>query len=137
VNRLIKSLTDSGLGHGSNVYAELGTTWFCTLSRPEDAAHVLGKLLVAMGEDNIIWGTDSIWYGPTQPALDAFWSFQIPDAMCEEFGYPKLTREIKRKIISVNAARVYDVDLDALEATAASDDLSWTRDVLAHHGQGR
>jgi predicted TIM-barrel fold metal-dependent hydrolase len=134
VNRLIKSLEDSGLGHGSNVYAELGTTWFCTLSRPEDAAHTLGKLLVALGEDNIIWGTDSIWYGPTQPALDAFWAFQIPDRMCEEFGYPKITDDMKRKIISANAAGVYGVDLVSLEAAAASDDLSWTRDVISHYG---
>ncbi len=27
-NRLLRSVEESGLGHGSNVYAELGTTWF-------------------------------------------------------------------------------------------------------------
>ena len=126
VNRLIKSVTDAGLGHGSNVYAELGTTWFMLLSRPEDAAHVLGKLLLHLGEDNIIWGTDSIWYGPTQPVLDAFRAFQIPDRLCEEFGYPKITAEARRKILAGNAARVYGVDLDALTVAAANDDLSWT-----------
>lgn len=131
VNRLIDTVKAANLGPGSNVYAELGTTWFCLLSRPEDAAHTMGKLLLHLGEDNVIWGTDSIWYGPTQPALDAFWAFQIPDRFCEEYGYPKLTPEIKRKIISGNAARVYGVDLDALRAAAANDDLSWTKDVAA------
>jgi len=129
VNRLIKTVLDNGLGPGSNVYAELGTTWFMLLSRPNDAAHVLGKLLLHLGEDNIIWGTDAIWYGPTQPVLDAFRTFQIPDALCEEYGYPKITAAAKRKILAGNAARVYGVDLDALAKAAATDDLSWTRSV--------
>ena len=133
VNRLVDTVVEAGLGRGSNVYAELGTTWFCLLSRPEDAAHALGKLLLHLGEDNIVWGTDSIWYGPTQPVLDAFWAFQIPDAMCERFGYPKLTHEVKRKIISGNAARVYGIDLDVVGEAARRDELSWTKEVLAAH----
>jgi hypothetical protein len=134
VNRLIQSVLDSGLGPGSNVYAELGTTWFVLLSHPEDAAHVLGKLLLHLGEDNIIWGTDSIWYGPTQPVLDAFRAFQIPDAMCERYGYPKITAETMRKILTGNAARVYGIDVDALATAAAADDLSWTNEVAAELG---
>jgi len=129
VNRLIKTVVDNGHGPGSNVYAELGTTWFMLLSRPNDAAHVLGKLLLHLGEDNIVWGTDSIWYGPTQPVLDAFRAFQIPDSICADYGYPKLTAEAKRKILAGNAARVYGVDLDELAKAAANDDLSWTRRV--------
>ncbi|HIE94782.1 MAG TPA: hypothetical protein EYQ83_18695, partial [Acidobacteria bacterium] len=46
--------------------AELGSTWFCLIRRPDEAAHVLSKLLLAVGEDNVLWGSDSIWYGPTQ-----------------------------------------------------------------------
>jgi predicted TIM-barrel fold metal-dependent hydrolase len=134
VNRLIKTVQDAGLGPGSNVYAELGTTWFMLLSRPEDAAHVLGKLLLNIGEDNVIWGTDAIWYGPTQPALDAFRTFQIPDEMCEQFGYPKISPEMKRKILAGNAARVYGIDLDAVAVAAANDDLSWTSQVAAELG---
>jgi predicted TIM-barrel fold metal-dependent hydrolase len=131
VNRLVKTVEDAGLGMGSNVYAELGTTWFMLLSRPEDAAHVLGKLLVHLGEDNIVWGTDSIWYGPTQPVLDAFRAFQIPDAMCERYGYPKISAVAKRKILTNNAARVYGIDVDALAVAAATDDLSWTAHAAA------
>jgi predicted TIM-barrel fold metal-dependent hydrolase len=129
VNRLIKSVENARLGPGSNVYAELGTTWFVLLSHPEDAAHVLGKLLLHLGEDNIIWGTDSIWYGPSQPVLDAFRAFQIPDAMCEQYGYPKISAGARRKILTENAARVYEIDLQALARTAEADDLSWTRRV--------
>lgn len=131
VNRLIASLHGVGLGPGCNVFAELGTTWFNLISRPTDAAHVMGKLLAHLGEDNIIWGTDAIWYGPTQPVVDAFRVFQIPDAMCEEFGYPKLTATAKRKILASNAARVYGIDLAGLPITSGADPLSWTDAVLA------
>jgi predicted TIM-barrel fold metal-dependent hydrolase len=93
-NRLVTTLRASNLRPGSNVYAELGTTWFSLIRRPAEAAHVLGKLLSAVGEDNVIWGTDSIWYGPSQPAIDAFRSFQIPEEYCEQYGYPRLTREV-------------------------------------------
>ncbi len=134
INRLINTVEESGLGHKSNVYAELGSTWFMVLSRPEDAAHTLGKLLLHLGEDNIVWGTDAIWYGPTQPVLDAFRAFQIPDDMCERYGYPKLTPAIKRKILAGNAARVYGVDLDQLTTATETDDLSWTDDVLTAFG---
>ena len=72
---------------------------------PVEAAHVLGKLLLAVGPDRIVWGTDSIWYGSPQPLIDAFRAFEIPERMQEEFGYPALTVETKAKILGVNAAR--------------------------------
>ena len=136
IDRLVDSVRTVGLGAGSNVYAELGTTWFCLVSRPHEAAHVLGKLLLHLGEDNVIWGTDAIWYGPTQPVLDAFRTFQIPDRLCEEFGYPKITPETRRKVLAGNAARVYGVDLDALAlATNGDDVMGWTREALREAGR--
>jgi hypothetical protein len=133
VNRLIASLIDADVPRARNVYAELGSTWFCVIKRPAEAAHVLGKLLLALGEDNILWGTDGIWYGTTQEALDAFRAFQIPDQFCEQYGYPKLTPEIKQKILAGNAARLYNIDLDALKQRVASDDLAWARAAIADY----
>jgi hypothetical protein len=40
------------------------------LRKPREAAHVLGKLLLAVGPDRILWGTDSVWYGPPQSLID-------------------------------------------------------------------
>ena len=65
------------------------------LRRPLEAAHVLGKLLVALGPERIVWGTDSIWYGSPQPLIDAFRAFTIPERMQEEFGYPALDASVK------------------------------------------
>jgi hypothetical protein len=133
VNRLVKSLRDAGVVPGANVFAELGTTWFCLIRRPEEAAHVLGKLLLAVGEDNVIWGTDSIWYGPTQVSIDAFRAFQIPAAMREEFGYPELTAARKAKILGLNAARIYGVDPAEAQLKARSDDTAWVQAALREY----
>ena len=45
--------------------------------RPRTA---IGKLLKHVGEDNVLWGTDSIWYGSPQDQIQAFRTFQIADA---------------------------------------------------------
>ena len=136
VNRLIASARDAGLGAGGNIYPELGTTWFCLIRRPVEAAHVLGKLIAHFGEDNLIWGSDSTWYGSAQPLIDAFRAFQIPDWMCEEFGYAPLTAEVKAKVLGANAARVYGVDLEAAARRARSDDLGWARDLAQAYERG-
>jgi predicted TIM-barrel fold metal-dependent hydrolase len=107
VDRLVRSLADAGIGAGANVYAELGTTWFLVLRRPVEAAHVIGKLLVALGPQRIVWGTDSAWYGSPQPLIDAFRAFEIPERMQEQFGYPPLTRAAKERILSTNAQELY------------------------------
>jgi predicted TIM-barrel fold metal-dependent hydrolase len=133
VNRLVKTLRDSRIPPGSNVYAELGSTWFALIRRPEEAAHVLGKLLLAVGEDNLIWGTDGIWYGPTQVAIDALRAFQIPASYRERWGYPELTPRIKAKILGLNAARVYGIDPEQALRRARSDDLAWIRAAVEEY----
>jgi predicted TIM-barrel fold metal-dependent hydrolase len=122
VNRLITSLRDAGIEPGGNVYAELGSTWRALMAAPEQAAHVLGKLLLHVGEDNVVWGTDSIWYGSPQDQIQALRAFEITAAFQERFGYPALTAERKAKILGLNAARLYGVD----PATVSRCDLSST-----------
>lgn len=110
VDRLIASVERAGLGPGANVHAELGSTWRTVMGDPDAAAHVLGKLLVAFGEDNVVWGTDSIWYGSPQDQIEAFRAFRITEEYQERFGYPALTDEVKAKILGLNSARLYGVE---------------------------
>jgi uncharacterized protein len=109
VNRLITSARRAGIKPGGNVYAELGSTWRTVMGDPTQAAHVLGKLLVQFGEDNVVWGTDSIWYGSPQDQIQAFRAFQISDEFQEKFGYPALSPKLKAKILGLNSARLYGV----------------------------
>jgi hypothetical protein len=109
VDRLVKSLRDAGVGPGGNVYAELGSTWKSVMADPDQAAHVIGKLLVAVGEDNVVWGTDSIWYGSPQDQIQAFRALEITAESQERFGYPALTPAVKAKILGQNAARLFGI----------------------------
>jgi predicted TIM-barrel fold metal-dependent hydrolase len=91
-----------------NVYAELGTTFAsCVITFPTVCAHLLGQFLKIMGEDRILFGSDSVHYGSPQWQIDALWRFQIPEAMRRRWGYPELTKAVKRKILGLNAARLY------------------------------
>ncbi len=131
VDRLVKSVADAGIGPGGNVYAELGSTWFLMLRRPVEAAHVLGKLLVALGPERILWGTDSTWYGSPQPLIDAFRAFEIPERMQEEFGYPPLTGDDKEAILSRNARRLYGLADEGVAAAAADRDRMWVANAAS------
>ncbi len=110
VNRLLSSLDAAGIEPGANVYAELGSTWWNAMRDPGIAAHVLGKLLARVGEDRVLWGTDSIWYGSPQDQIQAFRTFEISEQFQEEYGYPALTDEVKRKVFGLNAAEIYDAE---------------------------
>jgi hypothetical protein len=131
VDRLIKSVEDAGVVRNANVYAELGSTWFLMLRRPVEAAHVLGKLLVALGPERIVWGTDSTWYGSPQPLIDAFRAFRIPPRVQAEYGYPALTASDKERILSSNAQALYGVSDDALHAADRERDRSWVSNASA------
>jgi hypothetical protein len=111
VDTLIKSVEANGIGRNANVYAELGSTWRFVMGDPTTAAHLLGKLLKYIGEDNVLWGTDSIWYGSPQDQIQVFRSFQIAPSLIEAHGYPELTPSLKRKVFGLNGARVYGIDV--------------------------
>jgi predicted TIM-barrel fold metal-dependent hydrolase len=110
INRLITSMRRSGIPPNANVYAELGSTWWNVMRFPDQAAHVLGKLLRYVGEDNVVWGTDCLFYGSPQDQIQALRSFQISQEYQERYGYPRPTKEIKAKILGLNGARLYGVD---------------------------
>jgi hypothetical protein len=130
VNRLVASLRAAGVGPGENVYAELGSTWWNAMRDPNQAAHVLGKLLAALGEDRVVWGTDSIWYGSPQDQIQAFRAFRITDEYQERYGYPALTETVKRKILGRNSAALYRVEPVVAACDASPEDVEALRASL-------
>src|SRR5262249_55736886 len=93
-----------------NVYAELGTIFASSMiTFPTVCAHMLGQLLKFFGEDRIMFGSDSVWYGSPQWQIEALWRFQISDDLRNRYGYPELTETAKRKILGLNAGRLYNL----------------------------
>ncbi len=127
VNALVKSLLDNGVKPNSNVYAELGTTWRNVMSDTTQAAHLLGKLVKYVGEGNVLWGTDCIWTGSPQPQIVAFRAFKIDPQFAQQYGYPLLSDEVKRKVFGLNAARLYGVDPDARRCKIEKDEVDRLR----------
>lgn len=109
----------------TNVYPELGTTFGHTvITHPNVCGHLLGQLVNAFGVDNILFGTDSIWWGSPQWQIEAFRRFQIPAELQEKFGYKPLSDEDKAKILGLNAARVFGVDPRAHRNPLPADGIS-------------
>ena len=127
IDALITSLQQNGVKPGSNVYAELGSTWRFLMRDPDAAAHALGKLLRHVGEDNVLWGTDSIWYGSPQDQIQAFRAFQIAPAFRDRYGYPEITPALRAKVFGQNALKIYPVAPDVLQKHLPKDAVSTKR----------
>ena len=133
VDVLVRSMREAG--RPKNVYAELGSTWRFVMRDPDQAAHLMGKLLLTFGEDNILWGTDSIWYGSPQDQIQAFRAFEISREFQDKFGYPALTPAVKRKIFGLSAARVYGLEPAAMRRKLARDRVKKARDEYLNDPQ--
>lgn len=100
VDCLIKSLRENGLdagrhrspglehGNSPNVYAEIGSTWRSVMRDPNQAAHLLGKLITHVGPLRICWGTDSLWYGSPQSEIVAMRAFTFSEPAKELYNLP-------------------------------------------------
>ena len=69
----------------------------------------MGELLFWVGEDRIVFGSD---YGIWEPKwqVEGFIDWQMPDD--EAFSdYPRLTTTAKKKIMGLNAAKLYDIEV--------------------------
>ena len=71
-----------------NVWAELGSVWRSVMHDPDQAAHLLGKLITHVGPKRIAWGTDSLWYGSPQAEIVALRRFEFSDKAKEFYGLP-------------------------------------------------
>jgi predicted TIM-barrel fold metal-dependent hydrolase len=127
VDALVTSLRENGVKPGGNVYAELGSTWRFAMRDPDNAAHLIGKLVKHIGPDNVLWGTDSIWYGSPQDQIQAFRAFQIAPALREKHDYPEITPELRAKIFGRNALKVYAIDPALLKKHLAKDRVTHER----------
>jgi uncharacterized protein len=94
-----------------NVYAGLSVVIGGLMhARPKFFAKVMGELLFWVGEDKMTFGSD---YGIWEPKwqIEGFVDWDYPG---EEFSdYPRLTTEGKKKILGLNAAKLYGIDVPA------------------------
>lgn len=121
IDTLLAAMDRHQVPPNSNVWVDLATVWRQLLTRPDQAAHALGKLLTRIGPDRVLWGTDAIWYGSPQAQIMAFRAFEISPEFQEQFGYPALTDELRRKVFGLNAAALFGVDPTAAQCAFVDD----------------
>ncbi len=131
IDTFLRALDVHAVPPNSNVWVDLGTVWREVSKRPDEAAHVLGKLLKRVGEDRVLWGTDAIWYGSPQSQIIAFRAFSISNEYQDRYGYPALTDAVKRKVLGLNAANLFGIDAEATRCALAADPLAGAKPAAA------
>jgi len=92
-----------------NVHAGLAVAMPFIHTRPRYFAQIIGELLYWVGEDKIQFSSDYALCTPKW-LIEKFVDFQIPADMDE---YPALTTDVKKKILGLNAAKMYDLAVPA------------------------
>ena len=91
---------------------------------PDTATHTLGKLLKYVGENNVLYGSDSIWYGSTQDQIQGLRTFQISPEFQERYGYPALTPQLRAQIFGLNATKPYGISAEEVQKYARNDRIA-------------
>jgi hypothetical protein len=94
-----------------NVYGGLAVVMPFVHSRPGYFAHVISELLFWLGEDRLLFASDYAIWRPRW-IVEKFMAFELPDEVSRETNVP-LSLEAKKKILGLNAAKLYDIDVAA------------------------
>lgn len=95
----------------TNVYAGLAVAMPFIHTRPRYFGEVIAELLFWVGEDKILFGSDYAIWTPKW-LVEKFWDYQIPEDIATERGV-QLTDSVKEKILGLNAAKLYDIDIES------------------------
>ena len=155
VDGLIKSLRENDydaskfrkkgkkFGNVPNVWAELGSVWRDVMSDPDQAAHLLGKLINHVGPKRVCWGTDSLWYGSPHSEIVALRRFEFTERGKELYNLPyglegdvedptrkapTPARTIRNGIFGRNVASAYNFDPDGKREAILCDDVAKIKD---------
>jgi hypothetical protein len=92
-----------------NVYAGLSVVvGGLMFARPRFFSKVMGELLFWVGEDKMLFGSD---YGIWEPKwqIEGLLAWDYPDETYSD--YPRVTDETRRKILGLNAAKLYGIEV--------------------------
>jgi uncharacterized protein len=94
-----------------NIYLSLSGNVSYGVVAPRLVEEQLGRLLMYVGSEKLLWGSEAALLGSPRPYIEWFLGFAISDELQQGYGYPALTRADKVAILGENFARLMDVDL--------------------------
>jgi|SRR6185437_5283991 len=98
-------------GRFSNIWVALSGWVNAYPLMPYECLHALGKALMLVGADRLLWGTESFLSAAVQPWVELFATVQIPEELQDKCGYPPITAEDRRKMFGLNQARLLGIDV--------------------------
>jgi predicted TIM-barrel fold metal-dependent hydrolase len=110
-----------------NVYAGLSVVIGGLMhARPRFFAKVMGELLFWVGEDKMLFGSDyGIWEPKWQVEGFVDWDYPAGDEFSD---YPRVNAASKKKILGLNAAKLYNIEVPAEYRLAPDEGTPAARD---------
>ena len=124
IDTLLAALERHHVPANDNIWVDVATLWRQLLTQPDQAAHALGKLLLRVGEQRVLWGTDAVWYGSPEPQIMAMRAFEISSEFQDVYGYPALSDDVKVGLFGLNAAELFGIDPTATRCGLTADPLT-------------
>ena len=79
---------------------------------PTEAMHRLGKALMYVGPDRLLWGSEAFIWPNVQGYIELFADLEMPEELMDGYGYPQITSDMKKKIFGLNFASLLGIDVD-------------------------
>ena len=78
---------------------------------PMEFLHLLGKCLLWIGTDRLVYGSEGFVFPDIQRTIEIFAGVQIPEQMQADWGYPPITPEQREAMFGANYARILGLDI--------------------------
>jgi predicted TIM-barrel fold metal-dependent hydrolase len=103
-----------------NIYLLISPLLQASLFKPRMVQKMLGELLQQVGSDKLIYGSEGAMAGNPTRYIEALLNFEIPDDLRKGYGYPEITREDREKMLGLNLARLFDIDIETKKIELAA-----------------
>jgi len=115
-----------------NVYGGIAVAAPFSRTRPRKFSEIMSELLFWIGEDRILFGSD---YGIWEPSwlVESVIESELTPEDKTEYGVD-WDLEAKRKVMGENAAKLYDIDIDAKRRAFQEDNISGQFGLEDHYG---
>jgi uncharacterized protein len=80
---------------------------------PREALKRLGKALLYVGPDRLLWGTEAFIWPNVQGYIDLFAEVQMPEDLQDGYGFPEITDDMREKMFGLNYAGLLGIDVEA------------------------
>ncbi len=115
-----------------NIYANLEIVANLATRQPRRFAHIIGTFLRDGAPERILFAS-GCGYNHPDPIVRSIIDFEMPEDLCEGYGYPQLTPEIKRNILGLNACAM--LGIDPVEKAAELSEDEWSRRRAVNKGK--